>query len=148
MHVEAYRIGKALSKVKSTIENISSYRSHPRITPEKVNQDLNFQCFELRRTLEDAEDNISGIITYLSHKSDPAWPQEPSYISMNADLKRLIEEARRVEAEARDYMQLQAGKLALEESRRSIELSNVQIRESKRGRFVKEFSSYHAKVLQ
>ena len=45
----------------------------------------------------------------------------------------VLKEACRLETEIRDYLQVQAGHLALLESRKSTELSNYQIQESKRG---------------
>ncbi|KAK0517372.1 hypothetical protein JMJ35_000527 [Cladonia borealis] len=44
----------------------------------------------------------------------------------------IVEEASRLEAEIRDYLQLQGSRLALLESKKSIELSNNQIYEGKR----------------
>ena len=44
----------------------------------------------------------------------------------------IAKEASRLEAEIRDYLQLQGSKLALEESKKSIQLSNHQINEGKR----------------
>lgn len=92
---------------------------------------------QLRRTLEEAEDHVNQIFRYLGSEVDTDWSKEPSYVGIRADWMSLIGEARRLETEVRDYMQLVVGNLSLEESRRSIELSHLQIREAKSGKFAK-----------
>lgn len=55
-------------------------------------------------------------------------------MDIKADWTILLDEERRFESDVRDYLQLQVGNLALEESRRSIELVNSQIQEAKSGK--------------
>ena len=62
-------------------------------------------------------------------------PHSQSLLTLENELQRIRREATRLEAEIRDYLQLQTGELALEESKKSIELSNFQIEEAKRGKF-------------
>ena len=52
---------------------------------------------------------------------------------MKEDLDDAIRDAHFIEAEARDSSQLKAATLSLQESQKSIELSNWQIQENKRG---------------
>ncbi|CAD6592077.1 MAG: hypothetical protein ASARMPRED_005971 [Alectoria sarmentosa] len=55
------------------------------------------------------------------------------FIEIEDQLQQAHLEAHRLENEIRDYLQLQIGELALQESRKSIELSGSQIEEAKRG---------------
>lgn len=103
--------------------------------PDGAYNDLDRERLHLRRTLEEAEDHVSQILRYLGSELDLDLSKEPSYSSIEADWRSLNDEARRLEAEVRDYMQLQVGNLSLEESRRSIEMSNLQIREAKSGKY-------------
>ena len=54
------------------------------------------------------------------------------YPQIKEERSSIAEEASRLEAEIRDYLQLEGSRLALLESKRSIELSNYQIYEAKR----------------
>ena len=86
--------------------------------------------------LEDSEDSFNDVERYASppdiHCSLPglAYPQ------IKEDASRIYAEARRLESEVRDHMQLEVGKLSLEESRKSIELSIIRYLKEK------EFSLY------
>ena len=60
-------------------------------------------------------------------------PQNEPSIAIEDELQQAHLEALRLETEIREYLQLQTGELALQESRKSIELSNSQIEEAKRG---------------
>ena len=135
LDAEAYRMRRILNEVKSNYYIIIENESDDFQLYSVRNNDLDRQRLELRRTLEEAEDYVSQTFRYLSYEVDSDWSKEPSYVSIREDWKSLIDEARRLEIEVRDYMQLQVGNLSLEESRRSIELSNIQIRESKSGEF-------------
>ncbi len=59
--------------------------------------------------------------------------QSTSLTAVEDELRQARLEASRLETEIRDFLQLQTGELALQESRKSIELSNSQIEEAKRG---------------
>ena len=139
LYIEAYRVRKASNGVRSTYDTLTRHKiqvfDDPDMEYRNMDKDLGRQRLRLRRTLEEAEDHVNQFFRYLGCKVDSDWSKEASYLSIQADWKSLIGEARRLEAEVRDYMQLQVGNLSLEESRRSIELSNIQIRESKSGMF-------------
>ena len=68
----------------------------------------------------------------LSSLIGPNIPEGLFYPQIRKESIAIAEEACRLEAEIRDHLQLQGSKLALEESKKSIELSNNQIYESKR----------------
>ena len=130
--IEAYMIQRRSNNLKAICDNKLRYGSE---------RELDSQRLRLRRTLEKGEDHVTQIFRYLDSEVHADWSKEPSYISIKADWNALIEQAHRLETEVRDFMQIQAGNLSLaasrtslEESRRSIELSNIQIRESQKGK--------------
>lgn len=86
----------------------------------------------LRRMIEQTEDGLYQLQKLMHSQQIEFIGQEDSPGTMEQDLKRTLLETRRLETEIRDYLQLQAGKLAVQESRKSIELSNLQIEEGKR----------------
>ena len=52
---------------------------------------------------------------------------------LTRDFKHVLEEARRLDLEMRDFIQLIVSNASLEESKRSVELADLQIEASKRG---------------
>ena len=138
LHIEAYRVREASDHVRSTYDKLTRDKIAGQDTSatehKGLDQDLDRQRLKLRRTLEKAEDYVSDIFMYLGSEAHLDWSKERSYKGIQADWRRFIDEERRLEIEVRDYMQIQVGNLALEESRRSIELSNLQIQESKSGK--------------
>ncbi|KAF6236376.1 hypothetical protein HO173_005467 [Letharia columbiana] len=134
LSTEAYRVQDASDDLQGTYNKLAKNRIQGRDTSDRshgqLDKDLEIQHLDLRRTLEEGEAHVSQILRYQPCEVDLDWSKAPSYVSIKADWRSLIDEARRLEAEVRDYMQLQVGDLSLEESRRSIELSNIQIRES------------------
>lgn len=85
----------------------------------------------LRRLVEDAEDESEDLIRYMNWQGLTNWL--PVYIEFVERYQRGHKLAHRLEAEIRDCLQLQVGEMGLQESRKSIELSSLQIEESKRG---------------
>ncbi len=61
------------------------------------------------------------------------WLERRSYRTTAAYSEFTTRVAKRLEAEVRDYMQLVVGVLSIEESRKSIQLSNTQLNEGKKG---------------
>lgn len=100
--------------------------------------DLYQQRLSLRRTVEDSEDDIENLSRYIELHAMTEWVQ--AFIKPSECIQRVRDAAHRLEVEIRDYLQLQAGEMGLRESRESIELSSLQIEESKRG-------SWRAKYL-
>ena len=70
---------------------------------------------------------------YISAEDANYLPKSPAYLQIKQERDQIHDEARRLDTEVRDYLQLVVGNLSLEESRKSIELSNQQILEGKRG---------------
>ncbi|KAL8816370.1 MAG: hypothetical protein Q9191_008343, partial [Dirinaria sp. TL-2023a] len=93
-------------------------------------EDMEQIRFKLRRLVHYAERCMSDSKTYLRTRG---------IVEPQKGLRNFIEEnnpwlndARALEGEIRDKLQLQVGSLALEESKKSIQMSNIQIEESKR----------------
>lgn len=86
----------------------------------------------LRRSVENVEDSLDHLTMHSTWPNLKAWLREPVYQDVEQQMRQCFRQARRLEAEARDYLQLEAGLLALRESQTSIELSNQQIQEGKR----------------
>ena len=95
---------------------------------------LDGQRFELRRKLEDLNESRSRFVQFSRLQNAPKWLEGQPWLSQEEEIIEAVSEARAVEAEARDYMQLQIGNLSIEESRKSIQLSNQQMSEAKRGK--------------
>ena len=73
-----------------------------------------------------------ALMGLLSSLLGANFTRGPSYSQVKEESISIAEEAGRLEAEIRDYLQLQGSRLALLESKKSIELSNNQIFEGKR----------------
>ena len=96
------------------------------------------QLYEIRTALrsltEELENqgSLSSRFLYSQVKFEAA--KCAPYLQHEEERICLVQEAHRLEEEIRDYLQLQTGQLALLESKKSIEFSNDQIQESKRGK--------------
>ena len=114
----------------------------------KVGQEhLDVRRATLRRITEENEDILGQFSRYLGSEGPSDLSNYPSYVSVVANLRSLVADARRLEAEVRDFKQIQVGDLALKESHKSIELSNVQIREAKSGKFPNDMCVDYIKVI-
>ena len=98
-----------------------------------ISSKLHHHRFRLRRSVEDSDDDMSHFERYISVEDPNYLPESSAYLKIKQETSQIHNEARRLDAEVRDYLQLVVGNLALEESRKSIELSNQQIVEGKRG---------------
>lgn len=90
--------------------------------------------YRLRRSIEDAKDGLEQLTTYLCVSGLEDRPQELCYLGATKEHTKAQQEAIRPELEIPDHLQLQVGNLTLQESKKSIELSNYQIQEGKRGK--------------
>ena len=157
LYNEANQVQNAFMKVQSTYCELIRRKDEPSLSGmghKDLAGDLDIQRLALRHTLEKGETYVRQAFRYLCSDIDVDWSKEPSYVSIVADWRSLIEEARRLETEVRDYMQIQVGNLSLvasqtslEESRRSIELSNLQIRESQSGKSDSKRLQTNANIL-
>lgn len=81
----------------------------------------------LRALVEGSEDDFNRLPGYIRSETSAGRQLDNSWIEVEEKLKRTNQEARRLEAQIRDYLQLQVGEWARQESKRSIELSSRQI---------------------
>lgn len=86
----------------------------------------------LRSWIEDFENDSGALMGFLSSLYGGNVTERLFHPQIREESTSIAEEARRLEAEIRDHLQLQGSKLALEESKKSVELSSHQIEESKR----------------
>ena len=103
-------------------------------TDETVRKSIFEMRYLLRRMIEDFEDNSLRLRDCIHSQTKQDTPQSQSLMALEGALQLSGREATRLETEIRDYLQLQIGELALQESKKSIELSNSQIEEGKRGK--------------
>ena len=87
--------------------------------------------FQLRREIRRFEQCTSDFKRYFRNRLGVEHMKH--FLVIEEEGKACVADAYGLEAEVRDWLQLQAGSLALEESKKSIQLSNLQIEESKRG---------------
>ena len=87
---------------------------------------------QLRSSVEYLENQEGALMGLLKSLCGPNFTEGLFYPHIKEARISSLGEARRLEAEIRDHLQLQGSKLALEESKKSIELSNNQIYESER----------------
>ena len=99
----------------------------------KGRRDLFDVRYLLRRLVEDSEQQYQQLRMFTRSQNTLERPLNEHSIEIEDQLQQAHLEAHRLEAEIRDYLQLQTGELSLQESRKSIELSSSQIEETKRG---------------
>ena len=88
----------------------------------------------LRRWVENAEDAVDQLRRIFRQRHKPEWLQHEAYQQIEREYRHVIAQAHRLETEVRDLIQIHSGGLAPEETKKSIELSNSQIQESRRGK--------------
>ncbi|KAL8700170.1 MAG: hypothetical protein Q9201_005590 [Fulgogasparrea decipioides] len=88
--------------------------------------------YKLRRAMGSLEQSLSGYKTYLRRESIRKPEQYEAFSDITEDAEACLDDARGLEAEIRDWLQVYVGNRALQESKKSIELSNLQIEEAKR----------------
>lgn len=88
----------------------------------------------LRRCIDDMENDWWSLVRYIRSQHGTDWFTGQLYRNFEGEFREAVADVSRVECQIRDHLQLEAGKLGLEESRKSIEMSNRQIEEAKRGK--------------
>ena len=148
LYAEQRHITNRINKVQEMYTGLVFERSPASEEPRVTQKGLDKGRLELRRRTELSEDVLGQFSRYLGSEGHPDLSSQPSYISLVANLRSLIADARRLDTEVRDFKQIQVGDLALEESRKSIELSNSQIREAKSGKFQDSICVKYADIPQ
>lgn len=98
-----------------------------------VDDSLKNERILLRRHIEDSEAGQKQFLQFILSTEQCSMVSDERYLNTNRLWMNAMEEARQLELEVRDNMQLQVGEASLRESKKSIELSTSQIQESKRG---------------
>ena len=94
---------------------------------------MSTDCNELRRRIEEFEDVMQDTLTGFNSLYGANWSHDYKCKSTIEFFMMTINRARRFEAYLRDSCQAKIGQLSLAESKKSIDLSNSQIEEGKRG---------------
>ena len=137
LQMEYERAGRALLELREEQDDLDQEQSE---TYEDVDQ----WRFRLRRKIEDFENAQQSYVNYVTLNDDIEWLHGRSHQMTTAYCSHVTTIARRLEAEIRDYMQLVIGSLSINESRKSIELSNASIQEGKKGLFLQPRNDYQS----
>ena len=124
-------IGSALRRIQYGVENPGSRFGE---TQEELYNKLDKHRFWLRRRLEGLQESRDTLHNLARPQNAPNWLGTKTWASQEADIGEALAMARNKELEVRDYMQLQIGNLSISESRKSIQLSNQQMKEASRGK--------------
>ena len=89
----------------------------------------------LRRHIEDSETSSKNLTYYALSQQGGELLRRQDFMRIEELWREALSHARLLETEVRDNLQLQASELSLQESRKSIELSNHQIEENRRGSY-------------
>lgn len=92
-----------------------------------------YKRLNLRRYIVDTQNSLKNLVRFVRSQRAEHLLDCEAYLIMEELWKDALDEGRSIEAEVRDNMQIEASELSLEESRKSILLSNHQIEESRRG---------------
>ena len=148
LYVEVDRMTNHINNVQAMYTDLVFVVSDESREPRVSQEDLDKHRLKLRRITEINEDILGQFSRYLGSEGHLDLIDQPSYVSIVATSRSLIADARRLDAEVRDFKQIQVGDLALKESRKSIELSNAQIREAKSGKFQDGMCAEYADIPQ
>lgn len=89
--------------------------------------------FRLRRWISYYERTWNDFSCFLRTQGVRNFQHYEPFSIISEESKHCLEVAHGLEAEIRDWLQLRVGSLALQESKKSIQLSNLQMEEAKRG---------------
>lgn len=93
---------------------------------------VKYQRKMLRRHIEDSETSTENFANYAVSQQGEDLLRRQDFIRIKQLWRDALSHARLLETEVRDYLQLEASRLSLQESRKSIELSNYQIHENRK----------------
>ena len=136
LYLNVFSIRNRCEILRSKYRNLwwNAARMHDKDDKVKA---LPHERHRLREMVEESEDDLSYFRKYAYSQISVETLSDISWSKAEADLIQIHQEAGRLESQVRDYMQLQVGELALQESKKSIELSNQQIEEGKRVKICK-----------
>jgi hypothetical protein len=124
--------------VHPILDEIGSPWIEERTSERTLDHTGDARLYQYRVFLRSSIDSFDGLseplIRFISSQLAPEVKASPSYHRIEQERSLLVKEAYALEAEIRDFLQLQTSQLSLLESRKSIELSNNQFQENKRGK--------------
>ena len=100
-------------------------------TDANITREVEKTRFQLRRQTRGYEQCMSDFKKYFRNNLE--IEKVKHFLAIEEECNACVADAYGLEAEIRDWLQLQADSLALEEFKKSIQLSNLQIEEFKRG---------------
>ncbi len=124
--------------VHPILDEIGSPWIEERTSERSLDHTGDARLYQYRVFLRSSIDSFDGLseplIRFISSQLAAEVKASPSYHRIEQERSLLVKEAYALEAEIRDFLQLQTSQLSLLESRKSIELSNNQFQENKRGK--------------
>ena len=132
LHFQIWHIRKQSGSIRKEYSNMSLTAQHGKQKEDRLENLFRMRSL-LRRLIEHSEEQIDHLLSIVYSRMTNDTQQRSSSTVVEDDFHQALRDARRWETEIRDYLQLQTGESALQESRKSIELSNFQIEEAKRG---------------
>lgn len=120
-----------LLKLRFVCFEVGELLQHPSFESERAYN----VCRELRNSINKLLNDWQSLETYTDSSQLIQCKKGYIYRQIEAEFKEVTANGDRLENSLRDRLQLEVGKLGLEESRKSIDLSNRQIEEGKRGKF-------------
>lgn len=132
LHLEALLLHRKSKLVRSVYINPKRFSTKDILDASSY---FTTKRFDLRRHIEEFEADRIQFINYACGYQPDIWSKDPICRRVDCLWKESIKDARLIETEIRDNMQLLAGQSSLQESKKSIEISNYQIQEGKRGKW-------------
>ena len=138
LRLEIFRLRGLCTTMRSALRLVQFDVEDPGWTVEREKVErytaLDRYRFWLRRRLENLQESRDTFQNLARSQNAAHWLGTKQWLRQDADIGEALVMARAKEAEVRDYMQLQIGNLSISESRKSIQLSNQQMNEAKRGK--------------
>ena len=138
LHLEILRLRAQCGYVRSVMLQVQQDVEFPNLysdlEKQDCYQDFDRQRFWLRRRLEALEEGKDCFVEFVRSQNAEEWLKSQTWLSQDENIREALAEAKTVDAEVRDYMQLQIGNLSILESRKSIQLSNQQFDEARRSK--------------
>ena len=116
------------------------FETAPMLVPGYSSEHVSAQDYykirrELRYLIDTVDSDWSSFVKFIRLHCSREIFERVVFQDIHEEYKHTVGTAHRLESQMRDDLSLEAGRLGIEESKRSIELSNKQIEEAKRGKF-------------
>lgn len=132
-----FTIRGELEHARNAYFELLSLESYFRVVDRDKRKSVRHSLYErrlrLRREAERSEEEFGFLLRFVRSLNIADWQKDGAFLKTKDDLEKASREAHNLDVEIRDYLQILFGDWSLQESRKSIELSNLQIEEGKRG---------------